>query len=127
MTNEDLLNEHKKRMAKIKRQNTEAKYRAEEEAERQKYKPTKKIETSKIVVAVIFMVCIEIIVYSQWVMYRLADLTALITLLGIPACMTTAAVAYLNKSAKQNTKNGITYELAMLEKQHELEDEEAVG
>lgn len=127
MTNEDLLNEHKKRMAKIKRQNTEAKYRAEEEAERQKFKPKKKIETSKIVVAVIFMVCIEIIVYSQWVMYRLADLTALITLLGIPACMTTAAVAYLNKSAKQNTKNGITYELAMLEKQHELEDEEAVG
>lgn len=126
MTNEDLLQEHKKRMAKIKRQNTEAKYRAEEETEKKKYKPTKKkIATSKIVLAVMFAVCIEIIIYSQWAMYRLGDLTALITLLGIPACMTTALVSYYHKSGKENTSGGIVYETAMRE--FESNDEEVVG
>lgn len=127
---DELLRDHKRRMEKIARQNREAKYRADEEKARQKYK--KKTETSKVVLAIMFTVCIEIIFYSQWAMYRLGDLTALITLLGIPACMTAALISYFNKSAKQNTRNGITYELAMLEKQQELEglesdDEEAVG
>ena len=123
--NDAMLREHKRRMAKIKQKNVEAKYRAEEEAAK-KFKPTKKkIATSKIVLAVMFAVCIEIIIYSQWAMYRLGDLTALITLLGIPACMTATLLSYYNKSVKENTSGGIIYETAMRE--FESNDEEVVG
>ena len=127
MTNDDLLQEHKKRMAKIKRQNTEAKYRAEEEAERQKFKPKKKkITASKLALFVMLMVCLEIILFAEYVMYHTGDLSALITLIGIPASMAVVIWSYYSKSKAENTRNGIVYETAMRELDND-EEEGVVG
>lgn len=55
------------------------------------------------------------------------DFTPLITLLGAVIGETVSYGIYSAKSKAENTQNGITYELAMLEKQHELNNNDDEG
>ena len=104
--------EHAQRMKKIEQQNTVKRYREEENAA--KYKP-KKISASKLIMFAMIMLCLEIIIYAEFIMYTLRDTTALYVLIGIPATLTASIWAYSIKSKAENTQGGLVYEATMAE------------
>lgn len=102
---------YEKKLAKLKRENEIAKRKNELKAEKNKYK--KKISTSKLLLIVVVFLCLEIIVFSQYVMIKFQDLTALYTLIGVPVSLVPVALGYFYKSKAENTVNGIVYETAL--------------
>lgn len=102
---------YEKKLAKLKRENEITKRKNELKAEKNKYK--KKISTSKLLLIVVVFLCLEIIVFSQYVMIKFQDLTALYTLIGVPVSLVPVALGYFYKSKAENTVNGIVYETAL--------------
>lgn len=82
-------------------------------------KKKEKIETSKLVLWVVFIICIEILLYTQVVVLILRDSNTLYTLVGVPVTLVPITLGYYWKARSQNTKGGITYDTAM--KQLEIE------
>lgn len=80
----------------------------------------KKLSASKVVLAAILLICLEIIIYAEVAMYMLGDLSALYVLIGVPASMAGVAWAYFSKTKVENSEGGLIYEAAMLEKRAEL-------
>lgn len=80
---------------------------------RERKKPT----WSKAMMVIIFLVCIEIIIYSEAVMWKSGDLSGLYSLIAAAASMFGTFWAYSVKSTAQNSKGGITYDMAMLQMQ----------
>lgn len=90
----------------------------------------KKPSWTKVMMVIIVAVCIEIIIYSEVVMWLRYDLSALYALVGVPAAMFGVFWSYSEKSKAENSKGGITYDMAMKEleeKQPELDPDEAEG
>ncbi|MDD2954582.1 MAG: hypothetical protein PHC95_15765 [Parabacteroides sp.] len=71
---------------------------------------------AKILMIAILLICLEIVIYAEVVMVYLSDLSALYALIGIVGGLALAIWAYCEKSGKENTKGGITYDLAMMSK-----------
>lgn len=111
--------EYKRKMANLKKKNDIAKKKNDLKKEKRKYK--KKISTSKFLLLVVIILCLEIIVFSQYVMIKFQDLTALYTLIGVPVTIVPVALGYYYKSLKENTENGIVYQTAL--HQMEVEDQ----
>lgn len=133
MDEKKLLEQHNKRMARIALENQERAYREEEAAARNTKK--QKLSGSKIIMFAMIALCLEIVIFAEWVMVHLADTSALYVLIGIPASLTVSFWAYASKAKKENCESGIVYETAMLEKKKELglldedyeEEDNAVG
>ena len=94
----------------------------------------KKISTTKIILFVVFLICIEILVFCEIMMDKYGDMSAMYALISVPVTLVPIVLGYLIKSKAENTQHGITYEIAMLEKQQELQqsmndapDDGAVG
>lgn len=87
-----------------------------------KRKRKKKMSASKIILAIILLICLEIIIYSEIIMGINHDLSALYVLMGIPAAMCGTAWAYFTKAKAENTEGGITYETAMAEIKQEAQN-----
>ena len=123
--------EHLRRMQKIEEQNLEKQYREQEEAA--KYKPKKKASASKLIMFAVILLCLEIVLYAEFVMFALRDTTALYVLIGIPATLMGTFWAYASKSKAENTQGGIVYEATLAEiaqaqqEDMDLQDDEAVG
>lgn len=73
----------------------------------------KKPSTSKLIVFVVFLICIEILWFSEYMVMRTEDTSFMYSLLGIPATLIPTLVAYYSKAAKENMVGGITYDTAM--------------
>lgn len=69
-----------------------------------KNKIQKKIETSKIIVAMVFAICLEILIFSQIVMIVFHDTSALYTLISVPVTLIPTLIMYFNKSKAENLK-----------------------
>lgn len=87
----------------------------------------KKPAWSKIMLAVMVLICLEIIVYAEIVMWKHYDLSALYALVGVAASLAAAIWAYCEKSKAENTKGGIIYETAMQENKDNADGEDAAG
>ena len=74
----------------------------------------KKRSFGKILLIAMILMCLEIVVFSEVAMIYLSDLSSLYALIGIVASLAVAIWAYSEKSAKENTKGGIIYDLAMM-------------
>lgn len=89
-------------------------------AEKSKYKTRHKLpSTSKIVLLAIFLLCIEIIIFCEYAMIALADASAMYVLIGVPTTLVPTIIAYYQKSRAENTKGGITYDMAMLDREQQ--------
>ena len=80
----------------------------------------KKPAWGKAMMAVVYGLCIEIVIYAEVVMWMRFDLSALYALIGVPAAMFGVFWAYAQKSAKENTKGGIVYAHLFPSKQIEI-------
>lgn len=108
--------EFKNRLEKIQSENETKERIAKLRKEKAKYRPKIKLpSTSKIVLIIVFVLCIEIIFFSEYAMIVLGDTSAMYTLIGVPTTLVPILLGYYNKSCKENTSGGIVYEKAMQE------------
>ena len=98
---------YEKRMAELKKRNEIAKQKNELKAEKNRLK--KKPTTSKLLLIAVVILCVEIVIFSQYVMIKFQDLTALYTLIGVPVTLVPVALGYYYKAKSENTIGGLTY------------------
>ena len=112
--------EFNSRLKKIQEKNKSKERKKMLKEEKAKYKSKRKFpSTSKIVLFAVFLLCIEIVIFSEYAMIVLADASAMYVLIGIPTTLVPTIIAYYHKSRIENTKNGIVYDMAMLEKEQQ--------
>lgn len=106
--------EYEAQMRRLKKINESREREKKLKEERYKYSFRFKMpSTSKIVLFVSLVICLQIVFFCERLMVELKDTSALYVLLGIPAAMAPIIWAYFSKSKAENTKNGIVYETAM--------------
>lgn len=116
-----LLEDEEKRWAQEKHL-IQRKNKIDEEKKKLKDNKTA-ISTTKLIVAFLFINCTIIEIFTGWVTIKSlemaaitgqpADLTPLVALVGAVVSEIIGFAVYAAKSAKENSKGGITYDLAM--------------
>ena len=121
------------KMAKLQRKNESIEYARRLREERMKYWPKLVMpSTSKIVLIVSAILCVEILIFCQYMIIRTGDVNALGAMVGALFSFMGVVISYFVKSTKENTKSGIVYETTMAQLQKPTIDveqiaEEAVG
>lgn len=106
------------KLAKAKRRNETIEYKRRLREERMKYWPKFILpSTSKIVLIVAAILCVEILFFCQWMIVKTGDTNALYAMVGVITALSSIVIGYFVKSTKQNTAGGITYETAMAQLQ----------
>lgn len=102
------------KLAKVQKRNESIERRRKLREERMKYWPKFILpSTSKIVLIVASLLCVEILVFCQWMIVKTGDTNSLYAMVGVIASLASIVLGYFVKSTKQNTVGGITYETAM--------------
>lgn len=119
------------KLAKIQKRNEGIEYRRRLHRERMKHFPKFILpSTSKIVLAVSALLCLEVLIFCQYMIIVTGDTNALYAMVGSLFTFMGIVLGYYVKSTKENTKSGIVFETAMAQKQmpiSESSSEEAVG
>lgn len=111
--------EYNERLEKIRERNEYKERRRKLREEGRKYWPKFKLpSTSKLILLTVFLLCIEIVVYCEYAMIVLGDASAMYILIGIPTTLVPIVMAYYSKSKKENSVGGITYDMAMADRQY---------
>jgi len=119
--------EYEVRKKKIEQRNQNIKKEQQLKKLRDKYKKKRnKLSMSKTILLLISLFCIQIAIFAEVFMWHYGDSNALYALIGIPVALMPTIIAYFNKSAKENCKDGITYDMAMLEANNAI-TESSVG
>ena len=122
------------KMRKIKEDNLSKERKRKLKEEKRKYWFKLKLpSTSKLVLLGAILLCLQIVLFCEYVMITLGDTSAMYVLIGIPATLVPVIWGYYSKSKAENTSGGIVFETAMRENGRTqcdegfLADEEAVG
>nr|DAI72188.1 MAG TPA: hypothetical protein [Bacteriophage sp.] len=120
------------KLAKAKKRNEGIEYRRRLREERMKYWPKFVLpSTSKIVLIVAALLCVEILFFCQYMIVMTGDTNALYAMVGTIATLASVVLGYFVKSTKENTSGGVVYESAMADKKAAAkemsESTEAVG
>ena len=119
------------KLAKLQKRNESIEYKRKLREERMKYWPKFVLpSTSKIVLIVSAILCLEILAFCQYMIIKTSDTNALYAMVGALFTFMPVVIGYFVKSTKQNTIGGITYETAManIQQSHiNNTTEEAVG
>ena len=108
--------EFTKKLDKIQRDNIDKKLKQRLEEEKNKYKKNKKLpSTSKLILIGAVILCLQIIIFCEYMMWKTGDLSAMYVLIGIAASLVATIISYYNKARHENTSGGIVYETAMEE------------
>lgn len=108
--------EFQKKLEIIQEQNKQKEFRRLLREERNKSKTKIKLpSTSKMILLVAFLLCLEIIAFCEYMMIRTGDLSSLYAMIGIASALIPLCLGYFFKSKAENTVGGITYDMAMLE------------
>lgn len=102
------------KLAKIEKRNAGIEYRRRLREERWKYFPKfVKPTTSKLVLIVAALLCLEIIIFCEYMIVKTGDTNALYAMVGAVVSLASVVLGYFVKSTKENTIGGITFESAM--------------
>lgn len=106
--------EYKSRLKSIQDLNKSKEREMRLEKEKNKYGFKLKFpSTSKIVLAVTFLMCLQIVFFCEYAMFTSGDFSALYVLIGAPVTLVPICMSYYWKAKNENTKGGIVYEQAM--------------
>ena len=115
-------------MQEIQRDNLSKERKRKLREEKLKYFPKFKFpSTSKLILLVVILLCLEIVFFCQYVMIELGDTSAMYVLIGIPVTLVPTIWAYYSKSKAENTVGGIVFETAMKENDCVQSMEDAQG
>lgn len=126
--------EYELELKKIKAQNRQIEMKQNLKAAKVKRFNFKKPNTSKLIVFVVFAICLQILWFSEHMISLTGDTSYMYALIGIPAALIPTILGYYAKASKENQVGGITYDTAMcnLESQERpvfdhVSEDEAVG
>ena len=126
--------EYELELKKIKAQNRQIEMKRNLKAAKVKRFNLKKPNTSKLIVFVVFAICLQILWFSEHMISLTGDTSFMYALIGIPAALIPTILGYYAKASKENQVGGITYDTAMcnLESQERpvfdhVSEDEAVG
>lgn len=106
--------EFEKKLKKIQEENIQKERLKQLKDERNKSKPAKKpASTSKVILWAVSIMCLEIIIFCEYIMVALQDTSAMYVLIGVPVSLIPVVLGYYYKAKAENTAGGITYETAM--------------
>ncbi len=118
--------EFEKKLAEIQEKNKRKEYRRLLREERKKSRAKFKLpSTSKLILLVAFLLCLEIIIFCEYMMIKTGDLSSLYSMIGVASALIPLCLGYYFKSKAENTAGGITYDMAMLEANQNLNYEES--
>lgn len=101
-------------LERIKRDNLSRERKRKLHEERMKYFPKFIMpSTSKIVLFVVLLLCVEVLSFCQYMIYITGDTNALYAMVTSLFVLLGTVIGYYMKSTKENTKGGIVYETAM--------------
>ena len=102
------------KLAKIQKQNESKERKRKLREERMRYWPKFVLpSTSKIILIVSAILCLEVLIFCQYMIVKTGDTNALYAMVGAVFSFMGIVLGYFVKSTKQNTIGGITYETAM--------------
>ena len=126
--------EYELELKKIHAHNRQIELRRKLKAAKVKRFNLKKPNTSKLIVFVVFAICLQILWFSEHMISLTGDTSYMYALIGIPAALIPTILGYYAKASKENQVGGITYDTAMcnLESQERpvfdhVSEDEAVG
>lgn len=126
--------EYNEKLKQIKEHNKQIEMKRNLKEAKVKRFQLKKPNTSKLIVFVVFLICLQILWFSEHMVNLTGDTSYMYALIGIPAALIPTILGYYAKASKENQVGGITYDTAMsnLETQekpvYDIEsDDEAVG
>jgi hypothetical protein len=126
--------EYELELKKIKAKNRQIEMKRNLKAAKVKRFNLKKPNTSKLIVFVVFAICLQILWFSEHMISLTGDTSYMYALIGIPAALIPTILGYYAKASKENQVGGITYDTAMcnLESQERpvfdhVSEDEAVG
>ena len=126
--------EYNEKLKQIKEHNKQIEMKRNLKEAKVKRFQLKKPNTSKLIVFVVFLICLQILWFSEHMVNLTGDTSYMYTLIGVPAALIPTILGYYAKASKENQVGGITYDTAMsnLETQekpvYDIEsDDEAVG
>lgn len=106
--------QYQNQMKKIQMKNKQKERRRKLRKEKNKYKPKLKLPTtSKLLLIGAVLLCLEIVIFCEYVMIKLQDSSSMYVLIGIPASLIPIILGYFYKSKAENTSGGIVFETAM--------------
>ena len=102
--------------------------------EKQQFKKKKKVATSKVLISFLFINCTLIELFTGYVILKSFDLayavgygvdfSPLVALIGAVVGEVIGFAIYAIKSAKENSRGGIVYEMAMIEQNIDMKGED---
>lgn len=111
------------KMSKIRMENKQKKKLQALKAERKKYQHKLKLpSTSKLILLGIILLCVEIVIFCEYVMLKLQDTSSMYVLIGIPTSLIPVVLGYYFKSKAENTSGGIVYDMAMSQLDNQPEE-----
>lgn len=121
--------EYELELKKIKEKNQQIKMKQNLKAAKIKRFQFKKPNTSKLIVFVVFAICLQILWFSEHMISLTGDTSYMYALIGIPAALIPTIISYFNKAKIENTSDsGYVYEARMAELNNQgTSDDEAVG
>ena len=121
--------EYELELKKIKAKNKQIEMKRNLKAAKVKRFNWKKPNTSKLIVFVVFAICLQILWFSEHMISLTGDTSYMYALIGIPAALIPTILGYYAKASRENQIEGITYDSAMagLNNQQDTSDDEAVG
>lgn len=118
--------EFEKKLVEIQEKNKQKEYRRLLREERKKSRAKFKLpSTSKLILLMAFLLCLEIIIFCEYMMIKTGDLSSLYSMIGVASALIPLCLGYYFKSKAENTAGGITYDMAMLEANQNLNYEES--
>lgn len=116
--------QYKNQMKKIQMKNKQKERRRKLRKEKNKYKPKLKLPTtSKLLLIGAVLLCLEIVIFCEYVMVKLQDSSSMYVLIGIPASLIPIILGYFYKSKAENTSGGIVFETAMSQMTETMDEE----
>ena len=125
--------EYKEQLNEIKRENQSKKRKQDLKKEKRKYSVFAKLpSTSKMMAVYLFVLLNVVLCYAMFMMWRFQDLQCLSVLITDVVAQVLTYFIYSRKATIENQKNGITYELAMMDRQtrqdtEDIEQDDSVG
>lgn len=105
---------YNKKLDKIKARNNEYKLKQKLKQEKNKHKKKRKpLSASKLVLLGAVILCLQITLFCEYMMWKTTDLSSLYVLIGIVPSLSGVVIGYFLKSKSENTIGGIVFETAM--------------
>lgn len=115
---------YNEKMLDLQIRNRQIEIRQNLKAEKNKYrKPFKLPSTSKLMLLTVILLCLEVIVFCEYIILQRGDMRAMYALLVLPVTLSLAIWGYYNKAKAENTLGGIVYEAAMSERKRTSDEE----